>query len=116
MKILFPLSLFFIVTCTQAIIDTEADSTFDTVGNKSLYDHIPPSARKKAKKISLHVISPMQDKTAVIGRDSDGNITRISDKKSGWLNLSYEGKIIFFSLSTVALVGFIIKIYYIHYY
>ncbi len=122
MKILFPLSLFFIVTCVQTI-EADTDNPFDTVGNKSLYDHVPLNALEKAKKIGIHVVSYTPNKTTVIlkdgkkyyriqEKDSNGK-GNVYDKESGlsdhdyklWF-LYHKKKIIFFPL--VALLGIII--------
>ncbi len=84
MKILFSLSLFFIVTYAQAM-DTDTNNPFDTIGNYNLYDHITPNAHDNANKIGIHSIKLTPNKTMVIlnngkkyyriqERDSNGNI------------------------------------------
>lgn len=120
MKILFPLFLFSIVICAQA---RDNNDPFNTVGNKSLYDHVPLNALKKAKQIGIHVVNSTQNKTTVILKDgkkyyriqeNDSNGKgNVYDKESGWLDHDYKlyclyhkKKIIFFPL--VTLIGIII--------
>ena len=119
MPILIP-TCYAIGTCAQAM---DNNDPFNTVGNKSLYDHVPLNALKKAKKIGIHVVSAAQNKTTVIlkngkkyyriqEKDSNGK-GNIYDKESGWFDHDYKlyflyhkKKIIFIPL--VTLIGIII--------